>query len=217
MIWHKSSFCSFVEKTYRLHLEDALTPQMNKNFKNIVGRKKSLLNPLLLSIVSKPHFLPGSIPWGPCLVPRPSCSRNCHLYTVHTCSNKPGSRAGHGTRMWDSPWSHLPVPEHQGSKAPAVFLHNKMQGDSVEGKGKSGWLCNTACSLCCSFSLKMLFDHRSKIIHLRHLPPFRAAEMFLGCCAKPEAAQHSKSCELWTAPATTELTLMPTREAIQTV
>lgn len=104
MIWHNPSFCSFVEKTYRLHLEDALTPQMNKNFKNIAEWNKSLLNPLLLSIVPKLHFLPGSIPWGPCLVPRPSCSRNCHLYTVHICSNKPGSRAGCGTRMWDSPW-----------------------------------------------------------------------------------------------------------------
>lgn len=195
---------------------------MNKYFKKkIAGRKKSLLNPLLLPTVSELHFLPGSIPWGLCSVHRPFCSRNCHLESVHSSSNQPWSGAGHGSRVWYSPWSGwqqcpdspLPVLEHQGSKAQAASQHNKMQGDSVEGKGKSGRLCHTACSLCCSFSLKMLFDHRSKIIHLCHLLPFRAAATLPGCRAKAEAAQHS---ELWAAPVNTELTLTPASEAIQT-
>lgn len=176
------------------------TNEKKKNLKNIAGRKKFLLNPLLLSTVSELCSWPGSIPWGPCSVHRPR-SRNCHLYTIYTSSNKPWSCAGRGTRMWDSPWSgwqqcpdsHLPVPQHQGRKAHTVFQHSKMQGDSVEGKGKSGGLCNTACSLCCSFSLKMLFEHRSEIIHLCHPLPFRAAAMFLGCSAKAEAAQHSEA------------------------
>lgn len=88
------------------------------------------------------------------------------------------------------------------------------EGSVDRRQGEVRGLCNnTACSLCCSFSLKMLFDHGSKIIHLCHLPPFRAAVRLLGCSAKPEAAQHS---EVWTAPVNTELTLTPTSVAIQT-
>lgn len=163
-----------------------------KKKKKIAGRKKSLLNPLLLPTVSELHFLPGSIPWGLCSVHRPSCSRNCHLDSVHSSSNQPWSGAGRGSRVWYSPWSGwqqcpdspLPVLEHQGSKAQAASQHNKMQGDSVEGKGKSGRLCHTACSLCCSFSLKMLFDHRSKIILS---PP-----SFQGCSDAPGLQSQSR-------------------------
>lgn len=215
-----------MEKTQRFRLEDALTPQMNKK-KNqpIAGKnKKSFLNPLLLSTVSKLCFLPRFIPSGPCSVHRPSCSRNSHLYPslllqtnlYHVqdvgqgCGTAPGVA---GSSALTATFLCQSTREARHT----LFQHNKMQGDSVEGRGKSGGLCNTACSLCCSFSLKMLFDHRSKIIHLCHLLPFRAAATFLGCRAKPETAQHNEACEVCTAPVNTELTLMPTSEAIQTV
>lgn len=151
-------------KIERLHLEDVLTPQMNKIKKHIAGKKKkSRLNFFLLSAVSELRSLPGFIPWCPCSVHTPSCSRVTHLYTTHFSSNKFSSRActwmrGSPQRGWQAAHRQQPAcagaPGKQGTN---YFPARQDAGrHGVEGKGKSGGRCNTACSLCSSFPLKIL-------------------------------------------------------------
>lgn len=193
---------------------------------HIAGKKKkSLLNFFLLSAVSELRSLPGFIPWCPCSVHRPSRSRNSHLYTAHFSSNKFSSRActwmrGSPQRGWQAACGQQPACAGAPGKWGTSYFPARQDAGrhGVEGNGKQGGRCNTACSLCSSFPWKYcLFDLRSKIIHLCHLLPSRAAENFPCCNAKPEAAKHNEACEDLNSFSQAQSTLMPTSEAIQAV
>lgn len=83
----------------------------------------------------------------------------------------------------------------------------------VEGKGKLGGLSSKACSLCCSFPLKIQ-SILSQVKNNSALAP----PSFKGChelSAKRETAKQNEACKDQTSFSQAQSTLMPTTEATQ--